>query len=357
MGTIQWQPEVNALTAPQSYRPRFVPREVFGYDDLAAEIVRDNPTWNESLVKAMMMAMTGKIKQILSNGGQVTLENGFTFRLSLTGRMEAPDDPLPTDDDLLQIKIHASRPFVDDVRHEAQFERLPAEEKLPLINAAEDTRLNLPDVLYSKGVLKLTGNNLAFDPKDPDCGCLLEGTESGRSLQEQFALISNSGILVVPEIPTQANSWNNEYTVSIIAQYTEHGTLRTGTYRRRLRAPLTVINLSHPNPPEAGILTDSASSAYVNVTGGSLTADELLRIQVILDLSDGLLRFNLLDMEENGAMGAAVTVSANGVYTLPGFPDSALSSLEIRVDMYTELLKMVRNFYSGRVVDLLDLKV
>jgi hypothetical protein len=53
-----------------------------------------------------------------------------------------------------------------------------------------------------------------------------------------------------PDIPTQADPWNNEYTVSISTQYTEHETVRKGVYERMLRSPLTMTNFSHPNPPE-----------------------------------------------------------------------------------------------------------
>uniref|UniRef100_UPI0040574AE1 ACT domain-containing protein n=1 Tax=Candidatus Electronema sp. TaxID=2698783 RepID=UPI0040574AE1 len=40
MATIQWRPEVNALTTPQSYRILFVPRNVASREDIAADIAR-----------------------------------------------------------------------------------------------------------------------------------------------------------------------------------------------------------------------------------------------------------------------------------------------------------------------------
>ena len=45
METIYWRPEVNAMTTPQSYFVRYIPNDTQGYDELAAEIVRDNPIW------------------------------------------------------------------------------------------------------------------------------------------------------------------------------------------------------------------------------------------------------------------------------------------------------------------------
>ncbi len=51
--------------------------------------------------------------------------------------------------------------------------------------------------------------------------------------------------------------------------------------------------------------------------------------------------------------GAAVSVTANGAVTLQGFADSAVSSLNIRVNAYAELKEMIRSGYGGRVVDVL----
>lgn len=357
MATIQWRPAVNALTVPQSYKILFVPRNTVGYSELAAEIAAENPNWNAELVEAVLRAERKAILRHLSNGDQVTLEDAFTYRVSFLGKLDAPDDPLPSRDDLLQVNINASVPFMRELRHAAQFERLPPEQKQPMIAAAEDTRLKLNDVLNPKGVLKLTGVNLFFDEGEEDCGCVIEGTKSGRAVQSQFAQISNSSVLLVPDIPAQAHPWNNEYTVSISTQYTEHGTVRTGLYGRKLRSPLPLTNFGHPHPPEVGILTGNADSAYVTVTGGAASADEILRIQAVLDIHSGHLLFSLLDMDEGGKAGAAVTVTANGSFTLPGFPGSAVSSLNIRVDSFADLVKMARNVYSSRVVDVLEVKV
>ena len=68
---------------------------------------------------------------------------------------------------------------------------------------------------------------------------------------------------------------------------------------------------------ETGILTGSATAPYVSVIGGSLTADETLRIQAVLDVRQDVLLFSLLDMSEEGRAGTAVTVTANGERTTP----------------------------------------
>jgi hypothetical protein len=236
-------------------------------------------------------------------------------------------------------------------------ERVAAAEKAPAILSAADTTLLLNNVLNPDGVLRLTGSNLAFDRSSPDCRCLIVGTQSGSTEQTQFAGISDSEVLLVPHIPAQANPWNNEYTVSITTRYTEHGSLRTGTYGRKLRSPLTAVNLSHPHPPETGILTGSAASAYVSIIGCTISADERLRIQVDASVQENQLSFRLVAMQDGGAIGGMVPVTANGEFTLPGFAGSAVSSLQIRVDNYAALRAMIRNDYDSRLVDILDLQV
>ncbi|WP_417914738.1 hypothetical protein [Candidatus Electronema sp. JM] len=357
MPTIQWRPAVNALTVPQSYKILFVPRNTVGYSELAAEIAAENPNWNAELVEAVLRAERKAVLRHLSNGDQITLEDAFSCRLSFLGKLDAPDDPLPNRDDLLQVNIHASAPFMRELRHAAQLERLAPEQKQPLIAAAEDSKFKLKDVLNPKGVLRLTGANLFFEEGAEGCGCVIEGTRSGRAVQSQFAQIANSSVLLVPDIPAQAHPWNNEYTLSLSTQYTEHGTVRTGIYERKLRAPLTVPLSGHPHPPETGILSGSTDAPLVSVTGGTASADEMLRIQAVLDIHAGHLLFSLLDMEEGGKAGPAVTVTANGTLTVQGFPGSAVSSLALRVNDFTALMKMARNVYSGRVVDVLEVKM
>ena len=356
MSTVLWKPEPNALTTPTSYSVRYVPRDTVGYDELAAEVVQMLPNYAEEDAKNIIMAAMERMGVNLSNGNQIVLPNAFTFHLSFTARLAAPDDAPPPVEDMLNVRVHAARSLTKTVAQNVQLERLPMTEKAPLINTAEATVLGLNDVLNSDGALQLNGTNLLFDPKREDEGCVLEGTGSGRQKQSRFVSISNTEVILLPDIPAQNDPWNNEYLLSIATRYTENGTLRTSTYRRRLRTPLLVNNFVDP-ALNVGILTGSATAPYVSLTGGSLSADETVRIQVILNLHEGTLSFNLLDMEVDGQASTPVLVTADGTYTLPGFDGSAVSSLEISVNNYGALVDMIRNHYSGRLVDVLELKL
>lgn len=357
MTTIQWRPQVNALTKPQSYRPQVVPRGTSGYDKMAADLSTAHPNYNADLLRSVAPLIMDWIQQELINGWQVTLEDAFTFHPSMTGKMAGPDAPLPNANELLQVNVYAARAFVQAVRQTAKLERLPMNEKLPQVTSSEDTKLKLADVLNPDGVLRLTGSNLWFDEEDADCGCVIAGTQSGTVKQSTFASVANSEILLVPDIPAQAHPWHNECTVSLTTQYTEHGTPRTGTYRRRLRSPLLVDKMGHPNPPETGILSSNGASPLVSIKGGTVSADERLRIQAVLDVQADRLLLSLLDMKENGETGAEVPAAANGSFTLQGFSGSAVSSLTITVNDYASLKKLVHDQYGGRLADVLDVKV
>ena len=215
MATIQWRPEVNALTTPQSYRILFVPRNVASREDIAADIALRHPNFSEADILTILNAEDEAIQARLLNGEQVTKSGAFSYSLTFTGRMNSPDELLPPLDDCLQVNVRVSPPFVEAVRQAAQTERLPMEKKLPLITTAQDTLLKLNDVLMPQGVLQLTGDDLLFDPEGGSGGCVIEGTQSGRAVQTRFPMITNTAIMLMPTIPAQAHPWNNEYTVSV----------------------------------------------------------------------------------------------------------------------------------------------
>lgn len=357
MATVQWRPEVNALTNPLSYRPRFVPKETAGYAELIDDICKDNPNYNESVVQTVVTSLMKKIEDRLVNGSRVNFENGFSVSLSFTARLDSPDDPLPPIDEILQVRISASQTLINSVRKRVQLEKVPPAEKLPLITLAEDTCLKLNNVVSTNGLLKITGNNLLFDQKQQNGECVLEGTRSGKASQTRFGLLSNTVILVAPNIPEQENPWNNEYILSLSTRYTENGTLRTGIYKRRLRSPLIVSVLGGATPLDIGILTGSATAPYVTITGCIATANETVRIQAAIEPRDSQLRLNLLDISENGRAGDTIRVMENGPLTLTGFPGSNVTSLDLTVNNYPDLLELVKRFYTSRLVDVLMVNV
>jgi hypothetical protein len=347
--TVQWRPEQNALTTPRTYWVRVIPKNSVGYAELAERIVLKNPVCSAEQAESVLRTRDTEILDILLEGDQVSLENAFTYHLSVTAKLDAPDDPLPADTKVNAL-VYAARPLVEALRQSVQLERLPPDQKVPLIAGAEDTVLGLNDVLNPDGVLRLTGTDLLFDPQAGNGECVLEGTRNGRTVQTRFAMTSNTIILVVPQIPAQPDPWNNEYRVLVSTHYTAHGNLRTGTYQRLLRTPLT-ITLGNDD----GILSGDENSPLARVSSGQLSEEVArVRIQAVINARDSQLYLSLLDMNKGGTAGDAVRVTGNDTYTLPGYAGSALTNLEVTVDDYAALISKIREEYTGRIVDILD---
>jgi len=345
MKTVQWRPEVNALTMPQSYSVRHIPRDTVGYAGIADRMARNNPGLTRTQAETDLRAAVQAMLEELTEGNRITLEDAITLTLSFTARLENPDDPLPPLEDCLQVRAFASKPFVEAVRKDVQTERLPMSEKLPQINTAEDTVLKLDDVLYADSALRLKGTDLLFGDELHGGECVIAGTREGRIVQTKLVSVTDSEVLLLPTIPTQPDPWNNEYTVAVSTRYTEHGTLRTGTYRRRLRTPLVVDGLSHD--PGLGILSGAGDAPLVRIQSGTASASVMLRIQAALDIGDGHIELRLLDMKEGGKAGAPVRVTANDTFTLNGWDGAVLSSLTVAVEDFAGLAEFIRNGYAG----------
>ena len=354
---IHYRIERNPLTKPSTWRLRFMAQGTAGYNEVAARVAQKNPGSSVEQIRNHLQSGMEEVLEMVLEGMQVTLEDTLTFRPAFHARLSTPDAPLPPNEELLGLNVSVSRPFVQELQANAHLVREVWTEKIPAIQAAADTRTGLNNVLNPEGVLRLTGSNLAFDAEDPDNRCLLTGTESGSKEQAQFANITEREVLLVPHIPPQTNPWNNEYMVSITTRYTEHGSIRTGTYGGRLRTPLAVPDLDQPHPPETGILTGNAATPYTVIKGGTVTGAERLRVQVEHNLQDDLLSFRLMDMQDKGSQGLMVPVTGNGDFTLPGFAGSAVNNLEIRVNDYSALKTMVLNDYGGSLADILDVKM
>ena len=350
---IQYTIEVNRLTTPHSYRIRFVPRNFAGREDIAADIALRHPNFSKNDILSLLHTEDEVIALRLLNGEQVTKEGFCSWFPSFTGRLENPDDPIPPLEECLQINVRVSPPYSEHIRQEGHAERVATTDKLPVITSAEDQILGLKNVLRADGLLRITGNDLFFDRKDGQPHCMIEGSNNGSAVQTRLGTVTNSEITMMPDVPSQTQPWHNEYRLSVTTHYTEHGTPRTGIYKQMLRTMLGVNIGSN-----SGILSSSGTVPLVTVTGGVLAAEGArLRIQVIYNAMDDELRFSLLDMEEGGKAGDEVRATANGSYTLLGWPDCDVTSLEVTVASYNKLLALVRNSYGNRLVDILDVSM
>ncbi|MCI5148342.1 MAG: hypothetical protein D3916_02920, partial [Candidatus Electrothrix sp. MAN1_4] len=95
--TVQWRPEQNALTTPRSSRARVIPKDSIGYSGLAHRIIQKNPVCSVEQAESVLRTKDEVVQEVLLEGDQVSLENAFTYHLTISARLDAPDDPLPAD--------------------------------------------------------------------------------------------------------------------------------------------------------------------------------------------------------------------------------------------------------------------
>jgi hypothetical protein len=356
MPAIHWKPEVNALTVPQSYKMRFVPNSNLGTDDIAAGMTAINPALTPELAKASIAALIQTLQQGVINGNHINLDDSLIITISLAGRLDSPDDAPPPVTETVNVRINPTAKFMKEIYATATLAKEGMSKKLPLINTVTDTLLKLPNVINIDSVLRITGEDILFDAEQGTGECVLAGTVSGRSVQTRLNLVTNNTIMLMPELPAQAHPWNNEYLLSVTTRYTAHGTPRTGIYDQRLRSVVLVNGLMHPSG--LGILSSGeANLPYVTLISGAASVSEIVRIQAVFDNRDSVLRLNLISMNEDGPVGEAVTITVNGSCTLQGFDGSAISNITINVADYLSLTELVRNYYYGRLVDVLDVRI
>jgi hypothetical protein len=349
MATIQWRPEGNLLTNPKSYKARIMPRVTMDYAAVAEAIAARNPNFSAVAVETILRELREEVRIQLNNGNAVVLKDFCSFKTTANVRLETPSSPMPPPGSSLMTTISASRTLRDDVRTGASYEKLPATEKAPVITSIVDTHYNLPDVITAFFIMDVVGSNLQIGPDIEGSKVTITGSRNGEYNPTVFPERKPSRILFSANQSSQTDPWNNEWQVSVTTRYTENGSLRTGTYNRYLRAPLTI---SHSALPK-GCLSSGETAALANVTDN--TGNETIRICADVNAQDDILRFWLTGMTQDSAVGDAVIINANQAYTLTGFAGSAVTSLEVTTVNWEAIKTLVKTKYTNRMYDILNI--
>ncbi|WP_417910443.1 hypothetical protein [Candidatus Electronema sp. PJ] len=350
MASIQWKVEQNKLTTPASYRARTVAHTTLDYEGVSSAMAARNPQLSAGLIEFVLREFREEVLIQLANGNAINLENFLKFAVNFATRLPTAVAPLPPLSECLEVQVSASKTLRDDVRSAASAEKIAATEKAPMIIAVTDVTTGLENVMQSGTSIVLNGTNMYFDNTMPGAECVIEGTRNGRTVQTNFGKRANSEIIVVADYPAQTSTHNNEYLISVTTSYTENGSLRTGTYNKRLRVPLQVSI----GALATGILSGAEDNPLVNITGGAATASQRIRIQAVINNQDQILRISLLDMTEGGKVGDAVIINGDGGYEILGYTGSTVTYLTITVNDYAALYALVNTAYSNRMIDILN---
>lgn len=350
MASIQWKVEQNKLTTPASYRARTVAHTTLDYEGVSSAMAARNTQWSAGLIESVLRQFREEVLIQLASGNAINLENFLKFAVNFAARLPTAVSPLPPLSECLEVQVSASKTLRDDVRSAASAEKIASTEKAPMILAVTDVTTGLENVMQSGTSIVLNGTNMYFDNTMSGAECVIEGTQTGRTVQTNFGKRANSELIVVADYPTQTSAHNNEYLISVTTSYTENGSLRTGTYKKRLRVPLDVS----VGALSTGILSGAEANPLVSVTGGTVTGSERVRIQAVINSQDQVLRISLLDMTEGGKVGNPVAINGNGAYEILGYNGSTVSYLAINVTNYPALYALVNTAYSNRMIDILD---
>jgi len=349
MTTLTWRPEQNSLTTPVSYRARPVVRSTLGYPQVAAAISARNPTWTTELIESVLRQFREEVKIQISNGNRINLDNGFSFYPSLQVRLATPDSTMPPAGEVLQAQATCSRTFRDETAALTTLERLPSVEKSPVITSGVDVTTSLLDVVQSGRTLKLSGNDLLFDPSISGQACTITHPQESSVVQSNFSKIGPSEVLLVCELP-DADNGEGVFQVQITTQYTENGSLRTGTYGRFIREPIDITI----GPGSEKVFSNGGALAFSTMTADSGSGITRYRAQAVIDSQDLILRMSLLDMVEGGVVGDSVQVTGGGIFPVAITTDDGTIDATITVVDYTSLYTMVQQDYLGRCVDIFN---
>lgn len=353
MATIQWRPESNPLTNPKSYKARILHRLTMDYAAVSEAISARNPNFSAATVETILRELREEVRIQLNNGNSVALKDFCSFKTSANVRLETASSPMPAPGASLMTVISASRTLRDDVRQGASYEKLHADEKSPVITEFMNTSLGLPNV-YSASypICIMTGSNLLIGPGIAGSNLTIAGTKSTSTVITDFVERKPSKISFLSNVPSQTNSWNNEYQATVTTRYTENGSLRSGTYSSYLRCDLTISSGALPK----GILSSNENAALANVTAVT-GATANIRICADVNAQDDILRLWMADMTQDGEIGDAVIVNDNAAYTINGYAGSLITSIEITTVDWAALKTLVKTKYLGRMYDILDMVI
>lgn len=294
----------NALTNPPSFTARVESNIIMDYQEMAIQINLHNPTIPVVTAKSVLESFREEVKTQLLNGNTVNLTNFVSFVPTLPVRLNAATDPLPPSS--LDIKAKPSATFKTECNQAATYLRLGYPTKDPSIIEATDTNTGLIAYMENGKGFRIDGRNLGFDSTDAILG-IFTTDSAGLETHQTNISINDPSRIVITAAGALASTSYVETTLTAINKYTENGTLRTGTYARKIR---TAVQLGAAE--DNLVFCIGVTTSQVEVTAVSETTG-----QVVLVAS--LNQSNVIEVKAKkvgGAFWASVQITATGVYPI-----------------------------------------
>lgn len=321
--SISYNVVPNALTNPPSFTARVEANTVLDYQELAVQINLHNPTIPVVTAKSVLEALREEVKTQLLNGNTVKMTNFVSFVPTLPVNLAAATDPLPSSP--LDIKAKPSATFKTECNQDAQYNRLGYPTKDPSIIEATDTNTGLIAYMENGRGFRIDGRNLGYDVTDAELGIFTTDSAGLETRQTNVSINDPSRIVITPT-GALANTSYVETTLTAKNRYTTNGTVRTGTYQRKIR---TAVQLGAAR--DNLVFCIGVTTSQVEVTSVTETSGQVVLVAY-------LNQSNVIEVKAKkvgGEFGAVVQITGTGVYDITY--DGGGETIQITVGSLTVL--------------------
>jgi len=223
MMPIRYRLEENSLKV-NSYYARVMRESTVSHDELIAALVTRTGLPAHEL-QTVLDAFNTELAQNLIAGRAIIVKGLATFAVSLSGKFTSPDVILTKDNAQLNISIQESVSLCEIVAAQASYSRESMAVKVPIIGSFYDVASKSYNSYTAGNIIRLTGDNLKFNPEQQDEGVFVHASVPTLRLSS-YSVINNKQIDGL--MPTEASG---NLTVIVRARYTPDGSLRESIYQ------------------------------------------------------------------------------------------------------------------------------
>ena len=207
MSNIEYEVQPNKLTTPVSYAARVRARGVVSREQFARQIAVRGGT-DVSNVNTVLDLLHRVLVENLHAGLSVEVDDLMVVSLSITAKMDGPNDPLPSDAQL-NISLRSDRKLIEAVRADASITRIePSNQAAQIIQVSSPSPGGDVGALVAGMVLQTEGYRQSFDPLRGDEGVFLVGEDGTQVRFETYLATGDRKLqMFVPATLSPDTNW------------------------------------------------------------------------------------------------------------------------------------------------------
>lgn len=221
---IRYQMVENKLK-PGAYYARVGGGRRVGLDEMIGHVVVKTAL-SAADMRGAVLALNEEIVAVLAAGDVAVIDGLGTFRLSLSGSFDSPEAIVTRENAQPNIVIQRDKSMLSTVIALAEYARMVAAIKSPVINRFYDVASCAFDRYTPGSVVRLKGKHLKFDPAQTDEGVFVTDGLTETRLTLYSEITSRRIDALLP--PTL----HGPLTVIVRTRYAPGGEMRTGRHHR-----------------------------------------------------------------------------------------------------------------------------